>query len=828
MLARIASIILLFIGADVVRAQSYPFGSDFGLGLYAVYEDYEEVAELGWRTVHTYQESPVGDGFFNVAADAGLSVLARLPALDSLNERWMLPQSQVLMAISEQADRPNRDYWDLPEELRYWFSNEFEIVTQYTAWTRAYDPQQRPVYMYIPGHYDAAGITPYLPYLDIIPASCYPSYQGVPRTYVRWSIERTRKAINEGGYQEGAEYLDGEKTIYAILELFEDQQPVTATDLRHDFWLALACDVRGINVFSHFYRDASPELAAAWTTLNEELGLFLEAGLDHFWVEGTNEVANPSINSGPLLTTAFDFADETIQYSSLKTLRKRLGDTLVTLVVNSTDQAVNFTLMGTADPADVLSGELLDQTETGFTARVPAFGYYLQKSMVPAPADPMVRLDADGNIRIADTLFWPIGFYCEGIDLAEESDLAQTMHDAGFNILYTEGNMSSQAANVAFLDDCEALGIKNIYGNPVVLFDSLLLAEVIQRYLAYPSIIAYNTLDDANDFDAEDLARQNAVMDQFDTLRLRSASWYTSDPLTAMVPGVDIAGMQAYPWGNGTADLVASHFVLRAMADTARQLGKFPLATPQAFNWDDETYPPAAHLDCQSYLSLVTGNKGVMFYTFRDYDNDATIDETQPEIWAAASNFAREVRAAGLKEVILLGEFEHFNVDFYRYYGTWTYDGYLYLIAVNANDELTYDYDLPLPAELPAGVAEPLFPDRPDSLRRVGNRLQGQLTPYQVAGYRFALQPSSTSETVAPPPGVEIFPNPSDGRVELRLPDGRWMIELYDQNGRLVASSERTGPRASWNLSDLPAGSYQLQIRDEIGRRGPATTLLLR
>ncbi|MEO1450354.1 MAG: T9SS type A sorting domain-containing protein, partial [Bacteroidota bacterium] len=320
----------------------YPLGDNFPLGLYALYDNFEEAGEFGWNCSHTYQAAPVPDAYFDTSLIHGLNTMARLSYIDSIGEKWRQPESTTISEIIQQSQNQNLAWWDIPEELRYWYDNELEIVQTYTQLTRLHDCQMRPNFMYIPGHYGSEGIENYIDYLDIIPASCYPNWQELPHAYVRWSIEETFEAIQNQGFTIGADYLNGEKTVMSILELFEGDTLLSAEGTWHDFWLSLACDVKGILLFSHFYRNASPTLTASWNKINQAINLFKSEHLDEAMIQGTTTDLETLLNAGPSLSASFAINNETVEYPSLKTIGKTWNDTLFVIAVNSASEEIGY------------------------------------------------------------------------------------------------------------------------------------------------------------------------------------------------------------------------------------------------------------------------------------------------------------------------------------------------------------------------------------------------------------------------------------------------------------------------------------------------------
>lgn len=423
--------------------------------------------------------------------------------------------------------------------------------------------------------------------------------------------------------------------------------------------------------------------------------------------------------------------------------------------------------------------------------------------------------------KLADILlvneepFLPIGFYAEGMTFGEFPDIPERLAAGGFNIVYTESTVDELPRYDRFLRACDSLGLKNILGTTYgFLSGEEEFGVFINRFIDYPSVICWNLLDDANNFDEATIAFQRELLYTYDQTRLTSTSWYTTGPLERMLPYVDLAGMQAYPWGNGGADLAASQAVLRDLADTARLVGTYSIGSPQAFNWDDETYPSAAHLDVQSYQSLAAGTRGLIFYTFKDYDANSTIDITQPEIFATASKIADEVLNSELKDAILYGDFEATWINFYRNYGHWDYGDHHYYVVVNTSATETFEYDIPLP--LNAGTtAENMFADRPDSLRIENGRLIGQLSPYQPAIYRVAKQTSNVSSPENRP--VALYPNPTAGNFRFSDVNLGGDCTVFDVTGAVVKQL-RLLPGMPVNLHEFPAGMYSVRVKATDGR----------
>ena len=328
----------------------YPYGDIYPLSLYALYNDFGVASQNHWNGGHSYHSSPTLPYYYDSCSTYNLSVMARLSSIDSISMKWSQPTDTTIKEIQNQAIRNNISWWDLPEEMRYWKSSEMQIVQDYTSLTRAHDSLQRPNYMYIPGHYEVSAIENYVPYLDILPASCYTRYQKLPHAYTRWSIERTKEAILNQGYTIGKDYINDEKTVMAILEIYETDSLLTEEGTWHDFWMSVACDVKGIVAFSHYYRDKSPTLIEAWDTLNDAVSLFKANNIDKVLLEGYTKELQHNIISGPLKTPAFlvNNSPDTIQFEAIKLLAKDWNDSSYVFAINSSDSEIVYTVEDTA------------------------------------------------------------------------------------------------------------------------------------------------------------------------------------------------------------------------------------------------------------------------------------------------------------------------------------------------------------------------------------------------------------------------------------------------------------------------------------------------
>ena len=408
--------IILLLNTMITYAQDlYPYGDKFPLGLYSLHNDLDSANFYGWNHGHRYGyyidnvrylASPMPDSYFEECKRNNLHSVARLSCIDSLERKWSSSILTTINEIQQQEKHANISWWDIPEELRYWKNSEYNIVKNYPQLIREYDTKNRPTYMYIPGHYSKEAVKKYVPFLDILPASCYTNYQGLPHVYVRWSIERTQEAIKSKGYKLGKDYLSNKKTVIAILELFEQEYLLTQEGTWHDFWLALACDVKGIQIFSHFYRNSSLTLKSSWNILNTAVQLFKKWKIDDVLLLGDDIELQNEILEGSKLAPSLNIQGEIYNLPSLKILAKQYKDTIYVITVNSSDENIIYKLKDipplVIESKDLISGEISKikyqlLIDTLAPLGVSIFKFYSDESEIkstvfPSPTDGVISV----------------------------------------------------------------------------------------------------------------------------------------------------------------------------------------------------------------------------------------------------------------------------------------------------------------------------------------------------------------------------------------------------------------------------------------------------
>ena len=78
----------------------------------------------------------------------------------------------------------------------------------------------------------------------------------------------------------------------------------------------------------------------------------------------------------------------------------------------------------------------------------------------------------------------------------------------------------------------------------------------------------------------------------------------------------------------------------------------------------------------------------------------------------------------------------------------------------------------------------------------------------------------STQSPLLPDWEVNIFPNPTAGILQIRLPEEEELIaQLFSNTGQLLLTEEGIKEQHAINMAELPAGAYWLQLLAKDGRK---------
>jgi len=320
----------------------YPQGRAFPLGLYSIgsLEEMSKERPFGWNIAHTYSMKPE---YLGIVKDAGWFALAHLAKASETDTKAI---------VEDLAGRGPVAWWDFPEEQRHWRADEYQTVRDLFTWTRQYDPQRHPAFMYNAGHYQAEAIAKYVPYLDIIGAGTYTEYAHMPRAWVRWRTEETIRGITLAGAKIGPDYLNGEKTPIGIPMLFyraEALDVISPVEAYHDFYSCLAAGARGILVFSYWHKRDADVLQKSYEAYAKAASeVSGPEGLGQALLFGEDVPLTCEITDGPERTYAFrpTGLKEDVSFPSVNALGKRHQGKLFIVAVNSSERGVKAKITG--------------------------------------------------------------------------------------------------------------------------------------------------------------------------------------------------------------------------------------------------------------------------------------------------------------------------------------------------------------------------------------------------------------------------------------------------------------------------------------------------
>lgn len=392
----------------------YPEGRRFPLLLYSIHtlEEMEEAGEAGWNTAHRYNFSEdflelvaQADGWYALAHLSGMTTepLPETGDEDGDDQQQdtgtaanpeeagetgarvqKRPQTEQEAAgvIQDLAAHDVLAWWDLPEELRYWREDEYDLVKNLSAWTRTYDAQKRPNYMYQPGHSGAERVAKYVPYLDIIGCGTYTEYAHQPRAWVRWRMEETIRGIELAGHDIGPDYLNGERVPIGIPMLFYSSDHrfdvITPAEAYHDFWSCIASGARGIMVFSYWHQRDLEILKTTWERGYKKAAANLTGGgqLDQAILFGEDVPLSVEITGGSSRTVSFRpyGVDEDVSFPSVNVLARAYEGTLYIITVSSRERPVTARISGLPEGIDEVEVMFEERSEEQGGNTIPVAG----------------------------------------------------------------------------------------------------------------------------------------------------------------------------------------------------------------------------------------------------------------------------------------------------------------------------------------------------------------------------------------------------------------------------------------------------------------------
>jgi autotransporter-associated beta strand protein len=379
----------------------YPQGTAFPLMFYEVDDapSASSVVPYAWTIIQSYGLNTTNEvnSYLQLASSDNIAAPDPIPsAIDTNGNAVEWPQSQVQAWLQASTTNANIACWYFPEELNPSVPGELHVLSDYSQWTRLYDPSQRPNFDYQPNDATDTRISQVAPYLDIIGLGCYCEAVNQPHAWVRYRIQQAGlHGVALAGKTQGSNYLSGQKTVMAVLycALPTNNQVATPQQAYHDVWSAIASGAQGIAVYSYWHaiNDGAPALTnnlqqynlAASQISGSQIGQMVLFGIQY-----TNVTFN--ISSGPASTVSFTPPGWTnISYPSINLLCKTWSNNVYLIAVNSTSNSLTASItnlpVSSATAALPFESRSVMINGAGFSDVFPPWGVHVYEIAPPPP-----------------------------------------------------------------------------------------------------------------------------------------------------------------------------------------------------------------------------------------------------------------------------------------------------------------------------------------------------------------------------------------------------------------------------------------------------------
>ena len=310
--------------------------------------------------------------------------------------------------------------------------------------------------------------------------------------------------------------------------------------------------------------------------------------------------------------------------------------------------------------------------------------------------EPKYRMRGDHVLLENGRPFFPFGFYEVSwtIPAAERLAMAREVAKWGYNTIHVgmRGDEYDGDGYGVFLDECAKLGIRVI-----TEFDENRAESVIRKYRGKAAVMGWNPGDEPapKGITPQQMFGRYDRFKQIDPDHIAYTVICVPSQYANYAAGTDVLAPDPYPVPRRPVDDVYRRF--KEAKSAANRVDTALWAVGQAFGgqrYDKDgawpRWPDAREFRGMSYLSLMAGAKGIIYYVFSDGSFDIL---KAPDLLEAVKAFPAELR--GLTPFVLNGKGELLAEGEDGVYAmAWTLGAERRLVVVNARDKET-DVSLP-------------------------------------------------------------------------------------------------------------------------------------
>ncbi len=303
--------------------------------------------------------------------------------------------------------------------------------------------------------------------------------------------------------------------------------------------------------------------------------------------------------------------------------------------------------------------------------------------------EPKYRMRDDHVLLENGKPFFPLGFYEVSWAIPAEERLAMVRDVAkwGYNTVHVgmRGDEYDGDGYGVFLDECAKLGIRVI-----TEFDVNKAESAIRKYRGKAAVMGWNPGDEPapKGITPQEMFRRYDTFKQIDPNHIAYTVICVPSQYANYAAGTDVLAPDPYPVPRRPVDDVYRRF--KEAKAAANKVDTALWAVGQAFGgqkYDKKgswpRWPDAREFRAMSYLSLMAGAKGIVYYVFSDGSFDIL---KAPDLLEAVQAFPAEMR--GMVPFVLDGKGELLAEDADGVYAmVWTLGDERRLVAVNARNK---------------------------------------------------------------------------------------------------------------------------------------------